>query len=112
MIGPNYRNNIRLVGTNRNDTGAVQIYYNKEWGTICNKDFDRLDGNVICRQLGYARMERQLNVSDLTTPVTGRIWLTGLKCHGFEEQIAQCPSAGFGQTGCLHDRDVVLKCYG
>lgn len=64
----------------------------------------------MCRQLGYARMLAQLNVSALTRPVTGRVWLTGLRCHGFEQQIAECPHSGFGQTGCLHDRDVVLRC--
>ncbi|RDD36593.1 Neurogenic locus Notch protein, partial [Trichoplax sp. H2] len=109
--GPAYTQSIRLINGGRNDTGAVQIFYNNEWGTVCNKGFDTLDGNVICRQLGYRRMLQQLNTSALTSPVTGRIWLAGLTCYGYEVQVTECGHGGFGQTGCLHDRDVVLRCY-
>ena len=34
--------------------GIVQIWYNGEWGNICDDDdYDQYEADVICHQLGY-----------------------------------------------------------
>ena len=34
--------------------GIVQIWYNEQWGNICNDDgYDQYEADVICHQLGY-----------------------------------------------------------
>ena len=33
--------------------GIVQVYYNLEWGNICNDEFNNNGADVICKQLGY-----------------------------------------------------------
>ncbi len=44
---------VRLRGGSHDAEGRVEVYYSNTWNTICSDGFDRNDGNVICKQLGY-----------------------------------------------------------
>ena len=41
------------MGGNSPVEGRVEIYYNGQWGSICDRDWDMDDANVACRSLGY-----------------------------------------------------------
>lgn len=44
---------MRLVGSEYSDRGTIEVYHNGQWGTICDDFFDKADGDVICRMLGF-----------------------------------------------------------
>lgn len=45
---------IRLAGSSNSSTGRLEIYYNSQWGTVCQNNFGFPEANVACRELGYS----------------------------------------------------------
>ena len=51
---------IRLVDGKIDHEGRVEVCSNGVWGSICDNYFDTIDGDVICRELGYERCKYSL----------------------------------------------------
>ena len=86
--------------------GRVEVYYNGEWGTICDDGWDLNDAEVVCRELGYgpAIAERHYGQG------SGKIWLSDLDCVGTESSIVNCSHNGWGVHNCNHTSDAGVKC--
>jgi len=101
---------VRLVGAAANE-GRVEIYYDNEWGTVCDDAFGPGDGNVVCQQLGYTRLQRYTEGSN-STMGTGSIWLDDVNCTASHVRLSDCASRGWGVNDCDHSEDVTVICEG
>ena len=44
---------MRLAGDGSTSmVGRLEVYWNREWGTVCGKKFGMAEAHVACRQLG------------------------------------------------------------
>ncbi|XP_063971489.1 uncharacterized protein LOC129281473 isoform X4 [Lytechinus pictus] len=100
---------IRLVGGSSDTEGRVEVYYNGEWGTVCDDLWDESDATVVCQILG---------LGDLGIPISfaafgegsGSIILDNVQCDGTETDIFACPSNGPNNHNCGHSEDAGVQC--
>lgn len=102
---------IRLANGPSRCQGRVEILYNGSWGTVCDDDWDIVDANVVCRQLGCGHA--------ITLPAamtfgqgSGPIFLDNVDCKGWEAALSECWSHGWGIHNCYHYEDVAVVCNG
>ncbi|KAH0623147.1 hypothetical protein JD844_031154 [Phrynosoma platyrhinos] len=101
---------LRLAGQKRkHNEGRVEIFYNSEWGTVCDDDFSIHAAHVVCRELGYIEAVSWLPGSKYGKG-EGRIWMDNVYCTGRETTLAQCRSNGWGVSDCKHTEDVGVVC--
>ena len=86
----------------------VEVYYDGEWGTVCDDYFGDVDAGVVCREVGYlgtgARYVPEFGSG------SGRIWMSEIACSGSESGLAECGHRGWGSHNCVHDEDVGVCC--
>ena len=102
---------LRLVNTGSGQFGGrLEVYYNSEWGTVCDDSWGSFDATVACRQMGF------VGVSDSDSSLFGsgafsqRIWLDEVACSGSESRLIDCSHAGIGNEDCGHSEDVGIVC--
>ncbi|XP_078312094.1 uncharacterized protein LOC111136198 [Crassostrea virginica] len=100
---------VRLVGGGYHDRGTIQVYHNGQWGTICDDSFDKNDGDVICRMLGF-NFSRAVYGGAHWGQGSDPIWLDDLNCYGFEADVSECGSRGWGSHNCNHGEDAGVYC--
>ena len=100
---------IRLSGSNSHHSGRVEIYYNGEWGTVCDDGWDTADATVVCRQLGFYSLARTYGSANAGQ---GPIWLSRLFCFGNESSLFECGQLSVGTKNCTHFDDAAVYCHG
>ena len=102
---------LQLVDGSNYKEGRVEMYYNSEWGTVCDHDWSPSNAKVVCKQLGFGAYGTTLTGSSVPDG-SGNIWLDNLRCSGTETHILNCPSNTIGDHNCAHSEDVGVSCYG
>lgn len=102
---------LRLANGPGRCQGRLEILHNGTWGTVCDDDWDIVDANVVCHQLGCG------HAIALPAPMTfgqgsGPIFLDNVDCKGREAALSECWSHGWGIHNCYHYEDVGVVCNG
>lgn len=98
---------IRLNGST--SVGRVEIFYDGQWGTVCDDAWDINDANVVCKQLGYQRASRAFRGATHGHG-SGPIWMDDVSCSGGETHLYDCGHRGWGNSNCTHSRDASVEC--
>ena len=89
--------------------GRVEVFYDGDWGTVCDDYWDSEDAQVVCRQLGFSGGEA-LN-GGAYGEGTGDIILDDVDCEGTESSLAECmPYSYWGLNNCRHNEDAGVNC--
>ena len=100
---------VRLVNGSTEYEGRVEVYYNGEWGTVCDDGWDLNDAQVVCRQLGFGpAITSRYNA--FYGEGSGQIWLNNLDCNDTELTIEDCSHSGWGIEDCNHTEDASVQC--
>ncbi|NWS77224.1 LOX3B oxidase, partial [Crotophaga sulcirostris] len=100
----------RLAGYPRkHNEGRVEVFYNEEWGTVCDDDFTLANAHVLCRHLGFVAATGWAHSAKYGKGV-GRIWLDNVNCAGGEKSIGDCKHRGWGNSDCSHEEDAGVIC--
>ena len=80
---------------------------------MCDDQFDKLDGKVVCRQLNQGDISRIANPPEFPVGTDDQpIWLDEVNCTGQERWLSACPHPGYGDHDCRHNEDVGIECTG
>ncbi|XP_027855239.1 scavenger receptor cysteine-rich type 1 protein M130-like isoform X4 [Xiphophorus couchianus] len=100
---------VRLVqGTNR-CSGRLEVKTNQSWSSVCEKDFDRQDAEVVCREIGCGPPSAHQGAlyGEAEAPVGSREFL----CEGSESALLNCSSRkSSGRNSCSPGQAVGLTC--
>ncbi|CAC5424574.1 DMBT1 [Mytilus coruscus] len=99
---------LRIADGYAKNQGRLEVSHNGEWGTVCDNNFEDIDAEVACKQLGYCSgiMQPKLLIRDGHGP----IWLNDVKCSGSERRLLNC-IYNEDTSHCRHSEDVGIHCF-
>ena len=92
-------------------SGRVEIYYQDQWGTVCDDGWDLNEATLVCKQLDCGTAVSAPRLAHFGEG-TGPVWLDDVACSGKESSLSECKHNGFGQTNCGHGQDAGVICSG
>ncbi|NXN31294.1 DMBT1 protein, partial [Nycticryphes semicollaris] len=91
--------------------GRVEVFYNRQWGTVCDSGWSMAEAVVVCRELGCG-MAISAPGSAHFGQASGRIWLDNVYCTGTEATLSECQARPWGSNSCDHRKDAGVVCSG
>uniref|UniRef100_A0A673VM13 Metalloproteinase inhibitor 2 n=2 Tax=Suricata suricatta TaxID=37032 RepID=A0A673VM13_SURSU len=100
---------MRLADGEAANEGRVEIFYQGQWGTVCDNLWDLTDASVVCRALGFENATEALGRAAFG-PGRGPVMLDEVECTGTESSLAECRSLGWLKSNCRHNQDAGVIC--
>ena len=100
---------VRLVGGDSVNEGRVEVYYEGQWGTVCDDSWHTVDADAVCKQLGFESAEQifyRAQYGEGRDP----IWIDQINCPVGVRSILNCSHNGWGVHDCQHSEDAGVKC--
>ncbi|XP_043944598.1 deleted in malignant brain tumors 1 protein-like [Protopterus annectens] len=102
---------LRVINGANSCSGRVEVYYDNEWGTVCDDGWGMEEATVICRYLGCGAAVSAPGTAHYGKG-TGPILMNELNCVGSETSLKQCPFRGWKLHDCNHTKDAGVHCSG
>lgn len=104
----------RISGGNPSGrSGRAEIYFNDNWGTLCNTDWGEEEAAALCRQMGFHGgdpIEGPYKV-----PAKGLVYKASYQCSEGSGTLDDCPHSGWQEVvdgECTeHRNDAGVFCY-
>ena len=90
--------------------GRLEVYYNDEWGTVCDDGWGSFDATVACRQMGFVDVGDSASSRFGSGASSQSILLDDVACNGSESLLIDCSHAGIVKENCGHYEDVGIIC--
>ncbi|XP_071950900.1 scavenger receptor cysteine-rich domain superfamily protein-like [Antedon mediterranea] len=100
---------IRLQDGPNELEGRVEVFYNNEWGTVCDDGWSIQEAAVVCRQLGNYDVTSAKCCNEYPGG-NGSIHLDDMDCQGNERRLEECSHKSWGDNNCGHHEDAGVIC--
>uniref|UniRef100_A0A3B3I8K8 SRCR domain-containing protein n=1 Tax=Oryzias latipes TaxID=8090 RepID=A0A3B3I8K8_ORYLA len=99
---------VRLENGSSRCSGRLEVKSNNSWSSVCEDDFDLLDAEVVCRELGCGAPSvlQGALYGEAEAPILSREFL----CEGHESVLLDCGSSWRKTKACPPDKAVGLTC--
>ncbi|XP_047659917.1 deleted in malignant brain tumors 1 protein-like isoform X1 [Tachysurus fulvidraco] len=88
---------LRLSGGKGSCSGRLEVYHNSTWGSVCDDQWNIMNAQVVCRQLGCGSA---LSADVRVGSGEGTFWLNRVKCRGDEIHLWDCHHSLKNHTDC------------
>ncbi|XP_059360802.1 deleted in malignant brain tumors 1 protein [Carassius carassius] len=100
---------VRLVNGNNSCSGRLEVFYNNQWGTVCDDGWDLSDAAVVCREMGCGDAI-EAKSGAYFRPGGGQVSMSNIGCVGNEPMLSSCSSKKVGEFYCDHSKDAGVIC--
>ena len=100
-----FTTNIRLVDATPTQ-GRVQVKVQDSWRDVCDDNWNNVNAQVVCRQLGFAG-----GLASFHWNGSGQFGMDNVDCIGDEFDIGQCPFRGWGVHDCGFWEAAAVECH-
>ena len=88
-------------------SGLLEVYFDGEWGYVCDDGWKEVNGDVVCSILGY---EDAFSSSGSHFSSDVNYTLNFINCAGEEENLLNCSYSIYTQSICSVNEHVYVNC--